>query len=400
MPWLTSEPAAWAGCARPRPRARSHLDELDDVASHERDVVVGEDDRRLRPAERARAPRSRSGSFFPGPSPTRVRLELRRDARRAPTRRSPSPRERRREQPLDDGPRSRRGRRRRSPARHAPMPVEDRVDDALGALSVHGADDRRRHRPPLRLELTGAREAALDPGRDLLERAGLVERARFGDVAVVLADHALRGPRLAGRRPFVVEDADRRPVVDERVEQHRAGVDDDGLRVLEDRREHLDVREARLLHRRPGTAERRGEALAPLAVARVGPKEEREALARARFGPPRDEPLEEGALVGRVRRRVPHHRDDRTRGVEPVAAENLVEGRRAVAARGRRPPAATRSPRSARAGRRGSGRGRRASARSGRRSRRARSRSRPSRRCDPSSRRSRRSSGRAGGRAR
>ena len=106
--------------------------------------------------------------------------------------------------------------------------------------------------PALRRQLTGCVEAPLDPGHDLLERARLVESPGLGDVPVVLADHALRGPRLARRGALVVEDADGGPVVDERVEEHRARVRDDRVRVLEQRREHVDVRVARLLDRSAG----------------------------------------------------------------------------------------------------------------------------------------------------
>ena len=54
--------------------------------------------------------------------------------------------------------------------------------------------------------------------------------------------------------------------------------------------------------------------------------------ARARpLLPPVDEPLDEAALVRRVRRRVPHHEHERTRRVEPVAAqERLVLVARAL----------------------------------------------------------------------
>ncbi len=47
------------------------------------------------------------------------------------------------------------------------------------------------------------------------------------------------------------------------------GVRDDGVGVLEQRREHVDVGVARLLHGDARPVERRGEALAPLAVPRV-----------------------------------------------------------------------------------------------------------------------------------
>ena len=55
----------------------------------------------------------------------------------------------------------------------------------------------------------------------------------------MLADDVLRRPRLARRRPLVVEHADGRSVADERVEEDRARVADDDVDVLEQRREVL-----------------------------------------------------------------------------------------------------------------------------------------------------------------
>ena len=80
-----------------------------------------------------------------------------------------------------------------------------------------------------------------------------------------------------------------------------------------------------------GSAASRREPRGPVAVARMRPEQQLEALARA-FLPPGQEPLDEAALVGRVRRRVPHDEHERTAGVEPVGAqERLVLGPRASA---------------------------------------------------------------------
>ncbi len=55
-------------------------------------------------------------------------------------------------------------------------------------------------------------ERALDPGDDLLEALGAIERAGRRELLVVLADDVLRRPRLPRRCALVVEHADGRPV--------------------------------------------------------------------------------------------------------------------------------------------------------------------------------------------
>ena len=247
-------------------------------------------------------------------------------------------------------------------------------------------------RAPLGRELARAREAPLDPGDDLVERARLVEGARTGDVAVVLADHALRGPRLAGRRALVVEDADRGPVVDERVEQDRARRSTTTAsacwRSVASTSMSVKLGSCTAAPGRPSAAANRSRHSRSRGCGRK--RSEKRAVAPD-LAPTTRRGARRTALVRRVRRRVPHHRDDRPRGVEPVAAgeasSNAARGRRLVEDVRLR-PAGHDDPLARR--RRGSGRGRRASARSGRRSGRGRSRSRPCRRCDPSSRRSRR----------
>ena len=64
--------------------------------------------------------------------------------------------------------------------RHAQSPMRSRIASTTrSALRPSTrADDRRRHRSSLRRELARAREAPLDPGGDLVERARLVERSR------------------------------------------------------------------------------------------------------------------------------------------------------------------------------------------------------------------------------
>ena len=61
------------------------------------------------------------------------------------------------------------------------------------------------------------------------------------------------------------------------------------------------------------------EALLPAGVARVGPEEKLQALARGAI-PPLDETLDEPPLVGRVARRVAADDDEGAAGIEPVAA--------------------------------------------------------------------------------
>ncbi len=122
----------------------------------------------------------------------------------------------------------------------------DCVDDTLGRPSVDVADDRATTRARSARARPG-RQRALDAGDHVLEALRRVEGVRRRELAVVLADDVLHGPALAGRCAFVVENADGRAVVDERLEQDRAGVRDDARRVLKDRGEHVEVREARLL---------------------------------------------------------------------------------------------------------------------------------------------------------
>ena len=81
-----------------------------------------------------------------------------------------------------------------------------------------------RHAVALVCELVGLHERPLYPGDDFLEVAGSQERFRADELLVVLAGDVERRMALAGRSALVVEDADRRPVVDERVEQDRPRV--------------------------------------------------------------------------------------------------------------------------------------------------------------------------------
>ena len=103
------------------------------------------------------------------------------------------------------------------------------------------------------------------------------------------------------------------------------------FRVLEQRREVVEVRVARFLHADADARRRRREALPPAAVTRVRPKEELEPF-RRRLLPPPDEPLDETPLVRRVARRVPGDEHEPAPGVEPVPAqERLVLGARPLA---------------------------------------------------------------------
>src|SRR5919106_3150658 len=196
------------------------------------------------------------------------------------------------------------------------------VDHTLARAAVHLTDHLADHPPPLLGELAGIRQRALDARDHLLEALRRVERAGGDQLAVVLADHVLRRPRLARWRTLVVEHADGGTVVDERIEQDRARVADDDVAVLEERRELLEVVVARLLHVHALPAPGSREPLAPLLVARMWPEEELETIASGAL-PPADESLHEAILVGRVRRRVPHDERERAVGIEPVAEEKV-----------------------------------------------------------------------------
>ena len=131
-----------------------------------------------------------------------------------------------------------------------------------------------------------------------------------GELLVMVAGEVLVGAPLSRRRTLVPEHAYGRPVVDDRVEQDRAGVRDHGVRMLEQRRELLEVRVARLLHGDPFDAERSAEPLGHAAVARMRAEEKRVALGRAALSPPADQPFDELALERRVVRRVAGEEDE------------------------------------------------------------------------------------------
>ena len=146
---------------------------------------------------------------------------------------------------------------------------------------------------PLCRQLLGPLERPLDPGDHVVEALRPVERVGLHQPPVVLAHRVQRRPALAGRRTFVVEDAHGRAVVDDAVEQDRAGIRDDAVAVLEHRCERLQIGVAGLLHVRALEVQGCGEALAPAAVARVRAEEEREARRGAGLAPPVDEALDE-----------------------------------------------------------------------------------------------------------
>ena len=158
---------------------------------------------------------------------------------------------------------------------------DDRLHAPFGCSPVDLAHDLVHDASPGVGQLVRIRECALDAGHDLLEALRSVERARRGELLVVLADDVLRRPGLAGRGAFVVEDAHRRAVVDERVEQDRPRVRDDRIAVLKQDRQLLEIRVARLLQVDAFAIDGGAKALAPLLVARVWPEEELEALAGA-----------------------------------------------------------------------------------------------------------------------
>src|SRR5258705_1354378 len=135
-------------------------------------------------------------------------------------------------------------------------------------------------------------------------------------MAVVLAAYVLDCPALSRRSALVIENADGRAVVDERVEQDRACIREHDVSVLEEHSEPLEIGEARFLHGGMFSKERRGEALTPLAVTRMRSEEQREAFGCAGLLPPVDEPFHELLLERRVRRRVPHDEDNPARRIE------------------------------------------------------------------------------------
>ena len=223
------------------------------------------------------------------------------------------------------------------PVRHRPRldvgpnDLDDGVDRTLRGAPVDLADDVTHDAPSGVGQLARVGQRAFEARNHLVEALRAVEGTRGGELLVVLSDDVLRRPRLARRSAFVVEDADGRTIVDERVEEDRPGVRDDRVGVLEKSGELLEIREARLLEMDAGSATSRREPRGPVPVARMRPKQQLEALVRA-FLPPGQEPLDEAALVGRVRRRVPHDEHERAGGVEPVGAqERVVLGPRASA---------------------------------------------------------------------
>ncbi len=170
-------------------------------------------------------------------------------------------------------------------------------------------------------ERGGLRKRRVDPGHELVEVARAQERTRGGETPVMVADEVLVGAPLTRPRTLVPEHAYGRPVVDDRVEQDRPGVRDHGRHMLEQRRELLEVRVARLLHGDPFDAERGAEPLGHAAVARVRAKDKRVALRRTALAPPADQPFDELALERRVVRRVAGEEDEGPRGVEPEPRE-------------------------------------------------------------------------------
>src|SRR5205814_4915583 len=98
---------------------------------------------------------------------------------------------------------------------------DDRVDHALSRAPVDIADDLAGRARTLVRQLVRLGEPALDAGDYVFESLGTVERSGGHQLAVVLPAHVLQSPALAGRRALVVEDTDRGPLVDARVEQDR-----------------------------------------------------------------------------------------------------------------------------------------------------------------------------------
>ena len=205
-----------------------------------------------------------------------------------------------------------------------PEHARHRVDHALGRAAVDDADDLLDGPAPLLGELVRLLERALDAGDDLLEALGAIERAGGRELLVVLADDVLRRPRLPGRCALVVEHADGRTVAHERVEQDRPRVADDDVRVLEQRRELLDVRVARLLHARCPRARLRPRS-APASGCRAGGAGREAAGARARCDPTtRRDARRTAPRRARCSACCPPTTTRGRAGVEPVAAQQRV----------------------------------------------------------------------------
>ena len=167
------------------------------------------------------------------------------------------------------------------PGLSGPNDLDDRVDGTLRGAAVDLSDDVADDAPSGVGELAGLGQRALDTRNHLVEALRAAEGAGRGELLVVLADDVLRRPGLARRSALVVEDADGRTIVDERVEQDRPGVRDDRIGVLEKNGELLEIREARLLEMDAGAAASRREPRRPVPVARMRTEKQLEAVARA-----------------------------------------------------------------------------------------------------------------------
>lgn len=131
----------------------------------------------------------------------------------------------------------------------------------------------------------------------------------------MLPDDVFHSPALARRCAFVIENADSRSIVDERLEQDGAGVRDDAGGVLKNHGQHVEIREARLLDVNARNRERCGETLLPRAVPWMRPEQKRHASATLLLPPPNDV-LDKAILEGRVGRGVSHDDDERECRVE------------------------------------------------------------------------------------
>src|SRR6185436_6459575 len=98
----------------------------------------------------------------------------------------------------------------------------DRRDDTFGRAPVNVTDDGPDDTAPLVCKLTRLCEAALDSRDDVLEPVCPQKGAGIDKLPVVLADDVLQRPRFARGRTLVVENADRRAVVHECIEQDRS----------------------------------------------------------------------------------------------------------------------------------------------------------------------------------
>ena len=184
-------------------------------------------------------------------------------------------------------------------------------DDVENVIGGNGADDLR----------GSAIGNVLDggPGADTLQGRGGVDTASYATrtatqpVTIANDGQAGSGGTLDGAGDTIAED----------IENLTGGAGDDSL-LGNDRNNLLNGGDgADLLDGDAGAPRRGGEALPPLAVTWVRAEEELDAIRPAALAP-RDEALDERALVRGVARRVPGDERHRPRRIEAVPPEEAL----------------------------------------------------------------------------